>query len=186
LTRALGDYFNVVEGIDVSPTMIEKAQALNKDRGHLSFSLNKNTRTNYEDDTFSFVYTTIVLQHIPYQQQIEYIGEFTRILKSGGVLVFQIPTNVISTGRASIIQRIKSRLRVRERLSKIGIGKFYPMQMNSIAEDEIKRILEDGSCEIVSHLFTNHTNADFGGKLRFIKREESTGYESSMFIVRKK
>src|SRR5688572_28982185 len=33
LTRALGDYFNVVEGIDVSPTMIEKAQTLNKDRG---------------------------------------------------------------------------------------------------------------------------------------------------------
>ncbi|MEO8147569.1 MAG: class I SAM-dependent methyltransferase [Bacteroidia bacterium] len=184
LTRALSDLFLVVDGIDVSPTMIAKANELNKEfKDRMFFFVNQNTKTNYEDNNFSFIYTTIVLQHIPYPQQVEYIAEFTRILKPGGVLVFQIPTKDIR--HLSLIQKVKSTVKIRERLSKIGIGSYHHMQMNSVNENEIIKVLEDGNCKVSAHLFTNHTDVDFGGNLKFLKREESEGYESSMFIARK-
>lgn len=185
LSHALVDYFLVVDGLDVSPTMIAKANELNSDlKNRIFFFVNENTKTNYEDNTFSFIFTTIVLQHIPYPQQIEYIKEFARILKPGGVMVFQIPTKDIR--QLSVVQKIKSTVRVRERLSKIGIGSYHHMQMNVVNEDEIKTVLDNSGCEVMSQLFTNHTDVDFGGKLKFMKRDDSAGYESSMFIARKK
>lgn len=184
LTRALSDWFQTVEGIDVSPTMIDKANALNPDfRERINFSVNHETTTKFERGSFSFIYSTIVLQHIPYPQQVEYIKEFTRLLKPGGIVVFQIPTKDIRV--VSLVQKVKSTLKVRERLSRIGIGTYHHMQMNPINEEEIINVLSSGNCMVLAHLFTNHTDVDFGGNLKFLKREESQGYESSMFIAGK-
>jgi SAM-dependent methyltransferase len=184
LTRALAGLFETVEGIDVSPTMISKANELNVDlKERVHFSVNQNTITKFDHNSFSFIYTTIVLQHIPYPQQVEYIKEFARILKPGGVMVFQIPTKDIR--KLSLTQKVKSTIRVRERLSKIGIGTYHHMQMNPVDENEIVKVLNVGYCMVLAHLFTNHTDVDFGGDLKFMKREESEGYESSMFIAGK-
>ena len=183
LTHALSDLFQKVTGIDVSPTMIEKANNLNANPAKVSFKVNGNTTTNFKKASFSFIYTTIVLQHIPYPQQSEYVNEFCRLLKSGGVLVFQIPTKDIRN--LSLIQKLKSTVKVRERLSKIGIGSYHHMQMNPVPENEIKSILTAAGCEVLQQLFTNHTDVDFGGNLKFMSREQSSGYESSLFIARK-
>lgn len=183
LTHALADLFQKVTGIDVSPTMIAKANDLNTNPAKVSFKVNENTVTNFKEASFSFVYTTIVLQHIPYPQQVEYISEFCRLLKPGGILVFQIPTKDIRN--LSLIQKVKSTVKVRERLSKIGIGSYHHMQMNPVDENEIKSVLTSAGCEVLQQLFTNHTDVDFGGNLKFMSREQSFGYESSLFIARK-
>jgi SAM-dependent methyltransferase len=151
--------------------MIAKANDLNKNPAKVSFKVNENTVTAFKKGSFSFIYTTIVLQHIPYPQQVEYIAEFCRLLKPGGVLVFQIPTKDIR--KLSLIQKVKSTVKVRVR------------QMNPIDENEIKSDLTGAGCEVLHQLFTNHTDVDFGGNLKFINREESNGYESSLFIARK-
>lgn len=184
LSRALSSLFSIVDGIDVSPTMIAKANALNTDlNDKVFFFVNQHTRTFYEDNTFSFIYSSIVLQHIPYPQQIEYIKEFTRILKPGGVLAFQIPTKDIR--QQSLIQKIKSTVKIRERLSKIGIGNYHAMQMNPVSEEEIISVLSEGKCQLLAHLYSNHTDVDFGGNLKFIEKDESINYISSFFVAQK-
>lgn len=183
LSHALADLFQNVTGIDVSPTMVAKANELNNNPDKISFKVNSQTKTDFKANSFSFIYTTIVLQHIPYPQQVEYISEFCRLLKSGGVLVFQIPTKDIRN--LSVLQKIKSTVKVRERLSKIGVGNYHHMQMNPVDENEIKSVLTASGCEVIQQVFTNHTDVDFGGNLRFMSREQSSGYESSLFIARK-
>lgn len=183
LTQALGTIFHTVHGIDVSPTMIAKATAFNTNPGVVQFRVNSSTDIPFPPSSFSFIYTSIVLQHIPYPQQVDYIREFCRLLTPGGILAFQIPTKDIR--QISLLQRIKSTLKVRERLSKIGIGTFHHMQMNAVPEAEIREVLKEAGCEVVGHRYTNHTDVGFGGRLRFMEREQSRDYESSLFIARK-
>jgi SAM-dependent methyltransferase len=184
LTHALATLFNTVDGIDVSPTMIEKANTLKADfDDNTFFFVNQNTNTPYPTHTFSFIYTTIVLQHIPYPQQVQYVAEFTRILKPGGLLVFQIPTKDVR--KLTWIQKIKIKLQLRKRLAAIGIGSYHHMQMNVVSVSEITSVLEKGNCAILKQVYTNHTDVDFGGNLKFIDAAESKDYESSFFVARK-
>jgi hypothetical protein len=46
----------------------------------------------FESGTFDFIYSDIVLQHLPSTTACLFITEFLRLLKPGGVTVFQIPS----------------------------------------------------------------------------------------------
>ncbi|HQU99622.1 MAG: class I SAM-dependent methyltransferase [Bacteroidia bacterium] len=185
LTHALATHFDVVDGIDVSATMVEKAEKLKAQfNNNTYFFVNQNTTTAYTDNTFSCIYTSIVLQHIPQPQQGQYIAEFTRILKPGGLLIFQIPTKDIRN--LSWFQKIKIKLQLRKRLAQLGIGTYHHMQMNPLPTTQIIEILNKGNCQILQHVYTNHTDIDFGGNLKFIDGRASKDYESSFFVVQKK
>lgn len=93
LTQGLCYHFERVTGVDISNTMIAGAIRFNK------FDKNCTYITNIEphlkclgNDTFDFVYTNIVLQHMAPRYQVEYIKEFFRILKPGGIALFQVRT----------------------------------------------------------------------------------------------
>ena len=43
-------------------------------------------------NSIDFIYSNIVLQHVVPELSIEYLNEFFRLLKPGGVLVFQLPS----------------------------------------------------------------------------------------------
>ncbi len=45
-----------------------------------------------DDASFDFVYSNISLQHSPPEASYKYIAEFFRILRPGGVALFQIPS----------------------------------------------------------------------------------------------
>ncbi|HLJ97872.1 MAG TPA: methyltransferase domain-containing protein [Gemmataceae bacterium] len=47
----------------------------------------------FHDDTFDFVYSRLVLQHMKPEYSLNYIKEFLRVLAPGGLLVFQIPSH---------------------------------------------------------------------------------------------
>ena len=80
LSFALADFFSDVIGVDVSSTMLEKARAygLQKNRMNCSFlHNNQEDLSQFESNSFDFVGTYIVLQHIPNKAIIEkYIHEF--------------------------------------------------------------------------------------------------------------
>jgi SAM-dependent methyltransferase len=48
----------------------------------------------FEDESFDFIYTRLVLQHIPPEHALRYVDEFIRVLRPGGVAVFQAPGEV--------------------------------------------------------------------------------------------
>jgi 2-polyprenyl-3-methyl-5-hydroxy-6-metoxy-1,4-benzoquinol methylase len=92
LTQALAEHFREVHGVDIAPSMIAKAQELNKHGARCIYHLNDQPNLQlFETDTFDLVYSWLVLQHMPKQLALGYIAEFARVTKPGGVMVFQIP-----------------------------------------------------------------------------------------------
>src|SRR5690606_7016462 len=97
-------------------------------------------------NSFSMTFTVITLQHIPSAQSTGFISEFIRLIKPGGLAVFQIPTKDVR--QLSILQRLRTFLRLRERLALIGIGKGFNMDMHPVSEEEVKRLVSQAGGEI--------------------------------------
>lgn len=92
ITRALATHFEEVVGVDVAPSMIERARALNTECAGCSFVLNRAPHLRaFRTGTFDVVYSRLVLQHIHPSVVRKYIPELIRVVAPGGVLMFQLP-----------------------------------------------------------------------------------------------
>ena len=92
LTQALCRCFERCDGVDIAPSMITLARKFDKYPGRCHYHLNEtDSLALFQDNTFDFIYSRIVLQHMRPQFSRKYVGEFVRVLASGGVLIFQIP-----------------------------------------------------------------------------------------------
>jgi SAM-dependent methyltransferase len=97
LSQALAAHFADVVGVDISPTMIELAERLNRHRGTVRYVLNQSPLLAVlPSESFDFVYSDIVLQHLDPDAARQYVSEFLRVLAPGGTLVFQLPSHVRS------------------------------------------------------------------------------------------
>ncbi len=93
LTQALADHFTVVHGVDISETMIDIARQFNQAGERCQYHLNPRDDLGlFADDSFDFLYSNITLQHMPPRFSRRYIQEFLRVLKPGGLMIFQIPS----------------------------------------------------------------------------------------------
>lgn len=90
LTQALASHYTRVDGVDVSPTMIELAKANNRHRKRVHYSVS-GEQLKYRAGTFDLIYTIIVLQHMPQRFAHAYIRDFIRMLHPDGIAVFEIP-----------------------------------------------------------------------------------------------
>jgi SAM-dependent methyltransferase len=94
LTRALAPYFERVVGVDVSPAMIELAEKLNIFADKVRYAANPEDHLRvFGTGEFDFIYSSIVLQHIQPEMTLGYFAEFLRVLKPGGLLLFQLPSH---------------------------------------------------------------------------------------------
>jgi len=101
LTQALAEHFQEVHGVDIAPSMIARAQALNKYGNRCLYHLNEEPDLRlFKANTFDMVYSWLVLQHMPKQLALGYISEFVRVTKPGGVIVFQVPNRLQGDGSA--------------------------------------------------------------------------------------
>jgi 2-polyprenyl-3-methyl-5-hydroxy-6-metoxy-1,4-benzoquinol methylase len=90
LSQALADHFTEVVGVDIAASMVEKAEAYNRHGARVRYLVNTTPDLSLlENESFDFVYSNEVLQHIPPEHQSGYIREFVRVLKPGGIAVFQ-------------------------------------------------------------------------------------------------
>jgi ubiquinone/menaquinone biosynthesis C-methylase UbiE len=144
LTRAMARHFSHCTGVDVAETMIVQARRLNHG-STCTFLINEtNDLARFEDSTFDFVYSALVLQHLPTVEVIRrFIAEFLRVLKPGGLLAFQLPTRVpprTLRNKLRLRTRAYAALRVAgfdqrmlyERLSLVPV-----MQMHCIPEQDV-------------------------------------------------
>jgi SAM-dependent methyltransferase len=93
LARALCAHFERVDGVDIAPSMLERAARYNRHAGRCFFHLNERADLAlFADAAFSFVYTSLVLQHLETDLARGYIREFLRVLAPGGLLVFHLPS----------------------------------------------------------------------------------------------
>lgn len=92
ISQALGTHFDRVDGVDISAPMLDQARRFNTQGPTCQFTQNHSPNLKlFEDETFDFVYSRIVLQHMPASLARCYIAEFYRVLRPGGILFFQIP-----------------------------------------------------------------------------------------------
>jgi SAM-dependent methyltransferase len=98
VTRALAEHFDHVVGVDVAPSMVERAQRTTP--GHLRCEFLHNPHADlrlFPDDSFDLVYTRMVLQHIPRHLARRYVAEFIRLLRPGGCALFQMTSAPLLT-----------------------------------------------------------------------------------------
>ncbi len=95
LTRALAAHFTHAIGIDVSASMIAAADELNADIDNVEFRENAAPQLQgIADASVDFVFSHIVLQHIPPALAAGYVEEFFRVLAPGGAAAFQFVEGV--------------------------------------------------------------------------------------------
>ena len=138
LTRALASRFQQVVGLDISQSMID--QAIGLGLPNCRFLVNDSSSLPFDADQFDFIYTAIVLQHVPSQKLIRrYIAEFVRTLKPGGLLVMQLPSYVPLRRRLQARRRLYAWLRsagIPEHILYDQLG-LHPIPMNFLPEREV-------------------------------------------------
>ncbi len=117
LSVALSDRFEFVTGVDISSSMIDQARASWTSKHNLTFVVNERSDLSvFADESFDFVYSARVLQHMPTAQlALDYVAEFVRVLRPGGVACFQVPAKL------KPYRRFVSRRRLAVPLRAIGI-----------------------------------------------------------------
>jgi SAM-dependent methyltransferase len=90
LTQALAAHFDRVTGVDISSSMVAAAANYNRHGERVTYLQNAEPHLRLlPDASFDFVYSSITLQHVPPDAALAYVGEFIRVLKPGGLAVFQ-------------------------------------------------------------------------------------------------
>jgi len=92
LTQALCAWFERASGVDIAPSMIELARKYNRCGAQCEYFMNpRDDLRIFPDNAFDLVYSNRVLQHIEPRYSKSYIREFVRVVRPGGLVVFQIP-----------------------------------------------------------------------------------------------
>lgn len=180
LTQALGHYFNLCVGVDISQAMIQQAQSLNE-LPHCQYMATSDIPLPFPADTFSFIYSNIVLQHIPRRFAKKYLRELVRVLKPGGLLVFGVQDSYAMPNLSSLLIRLRHVIHIRSRIHaalRIGSG---DMQMHCLPERTVKHVL--GGSKVLDVQFTNTAAEDFNGKLVYLPHAPRSGYVSKQYCV---
>lgn len=164
LTRALGSRFEQAVGVDISAAMIDRARRLNADRPSCRFV--HNTAPDlavFEDGQFDFVLSLIALQHISSRDAIRsYVAEFARVTRPGGMIVFQLPSDV---GRGIRHHPLRLLNRAVRRLpwSPDGVrARLMPFSMSLVGmpEAEVRELLRDSGARVVTAFADGRSGSD--------------------------
>lgn len=186
LTRAIASHCPECWGVDISPTMIQLAGEYSKDIPECRFIVNEGERLEgLQNSYFGFIYTSIVLQHMTEKYALGYIRELMRVLKPGGVLVFQIPDSL----RLSLVKRLRVRLGLRAKMQAAfgmdqnGSYTNEPMEMHCIPERTIRRSIHGAGGKVLDVRLTNSAEPAFSGNLQYLKQAPESGYVSKQYCV---
>jgi SAM-dependent methyltransferase len=102
LSQSLARYFDSVVGVDIAPSMIAEAESRNKQGERCRFVLNdRSDLSRFADSSFDFVLSLLVLQHMEPRYSRQYIKEFARVLRPGGLAIFQVPSGPEDSARSA-------------------------------------------------------------------------------------
>jgi SAM-dependent methyltransferase len=180
LTQALGRNFASCVGVDISECMVEKAASMNP-MANCQYPDNSGANLPFPDETFAFIYSNIVLQHIPKRFAKAYLREFARVLAPGGVLIFGVQDSFAAPTLSSLSIRLRHIFHLRSRINKFLGNGHGEMQMHCLPESVVRSAIEPA--RIVDVQFTNTAAKNFNGKLSFLAQAPASGYISKQYCV---
>jgi 2-polyprenyl-3-methyl-5-hydroxy-6-metoxy-1,4-benzoquinol methylase len=183
LTQALGRRFASCVGVDISQEMIDQAVRLNQYH-HCQYLVNSSTALPFQDGTFTFIYSNIVLQHVPPRFAELYLREFVRILKPDGILVFGVQDSFAMPDLSSRVMRIRQTLRIRTRMKRLLGSSAGEMLMHCLPEGTVRRALGP-KVRVVDIRCTNTAAKDFNGKLEYLDQPPLSGFVSRQYCALK-
>ena len=152
--RALADEFDECVGVDISENMVTGAREAHADVDGVSFVVNRaSDLRRFADGSFDLVYSAIALQHVPDRHTIEsYIAEFCRVLRPGGLAVFNLPSHIPA------IYRLQWRRRLYLALRRLGVSAsilyrrlhLVPIAMSYVPERDIVRLVDSNNARMVA------------------------------------
>lgn len=141
LTQALADRCDQVTGVDISPTMVNQARAMNVAGARCDYVVNDRDDLGiFADESFDFIYSNIVLQHMAPEFSARYIREFCRLLAPAGILVFQIPSHPSNT-LVGVALRI---------LPVPVVRRFRQMDMYGTPQGRVRELLAQGGVTVLA------------------------------------
>ncbi len=146
LTRALSRHFERCLGLDISAHMINEARDVNADTKNCRFAVHETPDLSlHETCSFDLVVSLIVLQHMPAAaDKVRSIEEFVRVLRPGGLAVFQLPNRIPAWHRIQLRPRLYGLLR------RAGVPRttlyqqlhLHPIRMSFLTRSQVLRVIE--------------------------------------------
>jgi ubiquinone/menaquinone biosynthesis C-methylase UbiE len=184
LTQALAKYFDEVVGVDIAPSMVKLANRYNRYGSRCKYYVNELEDLGvFPSNTFDFVYTNIVLQHMVPSLSKSYIREFLRVLQAQGILVFQLPSEKIEKSshchdqapqmeqlqKRGVIAEIKRLVKqyLPAPLLRWYLTLRYPpkpvMEMHCVSRQEVESLLKENGAQIVEIIEDSYAGPGFHG-----------------------
>lgn len=92
LSNALAGHVTSVVGVDIAASMIDHAKRINRHPDRLTFAHYEGASLPFADASFDSAVSLMVLQHASPAIQIASLLELRRVVRPGGVIVVQIPS----------------------------------------------------------------------------------------------
>jgi SAM-dependent methyltransferase len=155
LSQALAEHVDQVIGLDISPSMLEKAreldQQLNRSEGRITFVLNEKPDLSVIDTgSVDIVYSSLVLQHMPPEFARGYLREFVRILAPGGVAIFQVASRPTMSLKG-LVFRLAPWPLLRWAQQKL-LGYPAPMRMSRMSPDDVRGAITGTDARLAASL----------------------------------
>ena len=150
LTQALAAHFDEVHGVDIAPSMIERARSHNRCGDRCTYHVNdRDDLSLFDDGAFDFVLSLITLQHMPPAHATRYLREFVRVLAPGGVMVVQAAGEQVAVPPGSLRELLRraaptALLRAYRRLRQ-----GHAIDMYGIPREEVVGLLEANGGTVV-------------------------------------
>jgi len=154
LVIPLASHFANVVGVDVSPSMIAEAKNNCSIRGinNVVFITSDDNLSNIKD-TFVFINSFIVMQHIPVIRGLIIINQLIDRLQPGGVIALHFPFMREASRLRKVVNYVRVRFNPLNTLVNLVQGKLWNEQFIQMNSYDIKRILKLLSMHGITDVF---------------------------------
>jgi len=158
LTQGLAVYFDKAVGIDISPTMIELAKKSTDDE-RISFELGQLESLDASNESVDFLYSYIVFQHLGKASILIFIKEFIRVLKVGGLAVFQVPSKCLVSGDEVFKSEVTT------------LSGAVTIDMNLVPRFEVEDLIARSGAEVLDVENDNASGEKFDSFTYFVRKK---------------
>jgi cyclopropane fatty-acyl-phospholipid synthase-like methyltransferase len=150
ISRALATRFEHVLAVDFSPSMLSEARRVNSEFHNIEYLQNAPSNLDVLNGRkVDFLYSVIVLQHMPKKRQIQFIKCFSESLNDGGILIFQTPSRRVLTKFSGILRTIFP-TRLWNFLRTVMGRSDTDMEVHSLHRRKVTKVLAESGMELLN------------------------------------